>query len=86
MVILITVVRTISYILTLLVLADIVVGYFLSPYHKVRQVLDSIVQPMLVPIRRFMPKTGMLDFSPVVLIILIQLGEVVIIWFINSLI
>jgi YggT family protein len=85
-VILITVVRTISYILTLLVLADIVVGYFLSPYHKVRQVLDSIVQPMLVPIRRFMPKTGMLDFSPVVLIILIQLGEVVIIWFINSLI
>lgn len=86
MVILITVVRTISYILTLLVLADIVVGYFLSPYHKVRQVLDSIVQPMLAPIRRFMPKTGMLDFSPVVLIILIQLGEVVIIWFINSLI
>jgi YggT family protein len=85
-VILITVVRTISYILTLLVLADIVVGYFLSPYHKVRQVLDSIVQPMLAPIRRFMPKTGMLDFSPVVLIILIQLGEVVIIWFINSLI
>ena len=86
MVILITVVRTISYILTLLVLADIVVGYFLGPYHKVRQVLDSIVQPMLAPIRRFMPKTGMLDFSPVVLIIIIQLAEVVIIWFINSLI
>lgn len=86
MVILITIVRTISYILTLLVLADILVSYFLSPYHQIRRVLDSIVQPMLAPIRRFMPKTGMLDFSPVVLIILIQLGEVVVIWFINRLI
>lgn len=86
MVILITIVRTISYILTLLVLADIIVSYFLSPYHQIRRVLDSIVQPMLAPIRRFMPKTGMLDFSPVVLIILIQLGEVVVIWFINRLI
>jgi YggT family protein len=84
-VILITIIRTISYILTLVVLADIIVGYFLNPYHQIRRVLDSIVQPMLAPIRRLMPKTGMLDFSPVVLIILIQLGEAVLIWFISNL-
>ena len=86
MVILITVIRTISYILTLLVLADIFVGYFLGPYHRVRQVLDSIVQPMLAPIRKFMPRTGMLDFSPVVLIIIIQLAEAVITGILRTLI
>jgi YggT family protein len=35
--------------------------------------LRRLVYPMLDPIRRIMPQTGMLDFSPLVLIILVQL-------------
>jgi YggT family protein len=31
------------------------------------------VEPMLAPIRRIVPLVGMLDFSPLVLIVLIQL-------------
>ncbi|OGO17070.1 MAG: hypothetical protein A2Z14_09215 [Chloroflexi bacterium RBG_16_48_8] len=84
MVILISLIRYISNILTLLVFADIIVGYFLSPFHTVRRVLDSIVRPMLDPIRRVMPRTGMFDFSPLVLVILIQLLEVVLIWLVGS--
>ncbi len=61
--------------LTLIIFADIIVSYFLSPYHPVRKALDSIVQPMLAPIRRVMPPTGMFDFSPFVLLIVIQLVE-----------
>jgi YggT family protein len=60
-------------ILSIVILADIVISYFLDPFHPVRRVLDSIVQPMLAPIRRFMPQTGMFDFSPIVLLILVQL-------------
>ncbi len=60
-------------ILSIVILADIVVSYFLDPLHPVRRILDSIVQPMLAPIRRFMPQTGMFDFSPIVLLILVQL-------------
>jgi YggT family protein len=45
----------------------------MSPYHPVRQTVDSFVEPMLAPIRRVMPQTGMLDFSPMVLIILVQI-------------
>jgi YggT family protein len=78
-VILITIIRYIANILTLVVFVDIIVGYFLSPYHPVRRILDSIVRPMLLPIRRVMPQTGMLDFSPLVLVILIQVVEYVII-------
>ena len=60
-------------VLSLIILADIVISYILDPFHPVRQFLDSIVQPMLSPIRRFMPQTGMFDFSPIVLLILVQL-------------
>jgi YggT family protein len=61
--------------LTLVIFVDIIVSYFLSPYHPVRRTLDSIVQPMLAPIRRIMPPTGMIDFSPLVLIFVIWLVE-----------
>ena len=60
-------------ILSIVILADIVLSYILDPFHPVRRILDSIVQPMLAPIRRFMPQTGMFDFSPIVLLILVQL-------------
>ena len=60
-------------ILSIVILADIVISYILDPFHPVRRVLDSIVQPLLAPIRRFMPQTGMFDFSPIVLLILVQL-------------
>ena len=65
--------------LTFIVFADIIVGYILSPYHPLRRTLNSIVQPLLAPIRRFMPPTGMIDLSPMVLIILIQGVETILI-------
>ena len=79
MVILITIIRYIANILTLVVFVDIIISYFMSPFHPVRRILDSIVRPMLAPIRRMMPQTGMVDFSPLVLVILIQVLEFVII-------
>jgi len=59
-------------VLSLLVIAHVILSYFMSPYHPVRQVVDGVVEPLLSPIRRIMPQTGMLDFSPMVLIILLQ--------------
>ena len=50
-----------------------------DPHHPVRSFLDSIVEPMLAPIRRFMPQTGMMDFSPMVLLIALYLIERVLI-------
>jgi YggT family protein len=49
------------------------VSYFLPPYQPVRRFLDRVVEPALVPIRRILPQTGMVDFSPVVLILALQL-------------
>jgi YggT family protein len=45
----------------------------MSPYHPIRLMVDSIIEPLLAPIRRLMPNTGMVDFSPMVLIIVVEL-------------
>jgi uncharacterized protein YggT (Ycf19 family) len=34
-----------------------------------------IIEPLLNPIRRILPQTGMIDFSPLVLLILVQVVE-----------
>jgi YggT family protein len=72
---LISAVQLISLVLTLAVLADVIVSFFLNPYHPIRRWLDSVVEPMLAPIRRILPTVGPLDFSPFVLLILIQLVQ-----------
>jgi len=56
-----------------IVIASILLSYFMDPYHPVRQGVDNLVRPLLDPLRRVVPPAGMLDFSPLVLIILIQI-------------
>ena len=56
-------------------IAYIVLSYFMDRYHPVKRTIDGIVEPMLAPIRRILPSTGMFDFSPLVLIILLQVIE-----------
>jgi len=62
--------------ITLIVVIDVVLSYFISPFHPVRRYLDRVVEPMLTPIRRLLPQTGLVDFSPLVLIILLQIINV----------
>lgn len=60
-------------IFVLLLIVHIVLAYVMSPFHPVRIRIDSIIEPMLNPIRRVIPTVGMFDFSPLILIILIQI-------------
>ncbi|MEN8172503.1 MAG: YggT family protein [Chloroflexota bacterium] len=57
----------------IILLAHIVLSYFMSPFHPIRQQLSRIVEPMLAPIRRVLPMVGIFDFSPLVLLILVQI-------------
>jgi len=61
-----------SQVLTFIVLAHVILSYFMDPYHPVRAFVDRLVEPLLAPIRRVVPLIGMMDFSPVILIILVQ--------------
>lgn len=78
-IILINVIQVTATVLSIVILVDVVLSFFMAPYHPLRQTLDSFVEPMLAPIRRIMPRTGMLDFSPLILLILIQVIESVLV-------
>ena len=55
------------------VIISVLMSWFIQdPYHPVRQGVDNLVRPLLDPIRRMMPSTGMIDFSPIVLLILLR--------------
>jgi YggT family protein len=60
-----------SNLLTLLIIVYVVLAYFMSPSHPVRKIVDRLVEPLLSPIRRVLPQTGMVDFSPMVLLLLV---------------
>jgi YggT family protein len=59
--------------LIILVIVSVILSYVMDPYHPIRRWVNSIVEPLLTPIRRVVPPVSGLDFSPLVLIILIQL-------------
>ncbi len=59
--------------LTILIVIWVIVSWVLPPYHPLREALDRIVDPMLAPIRRVLPATGPIDFSPMILLILVVL-------------
>jgi len=61
--------------LSFLLIAYVVLSYFMDPYHPIRMNVNRIVNPILDPIRRILPQTGMMDFSPLVAIILVQVLE-----------
>lgn len=76
---LVNLIQVTATVLSLIVLIDVVLSFFVNPFHPARQTLDVIVEPMLAPIRRIMPATGAFDFSPIILLILIQLIESILI-------
>lgn len=66
------IVAAVVWLISLVVIADVVVSYFLSPYNEVRSFLDRLVNPLLTPIRKVVPPVGGIDFSPIVLLLLVQ--------------
>lgn len=60
-------------VLTLLVLCRALLSWF-DPGYKttIGQLLVQITEPLLAPIRRVMPSTGVIDLSPIILILGLQ--------------
>lgn len=85
MIIAVRLINLLAQLITLLVIVQVVLSYFMSPYHPLRQSLDRLLEPLLAPIRRILPQTGPLDFSPLVLVVLVQIIARVLVWLLLSL-
>jgi YggT family protein len=71
----IIVIRVLSQVFSLLIIADAALSFILSPYHPVREAMGRILGPIYAPIRRIMPAAGGFDFSPIVMLLIIQVLE-----------
>jgi YggT family protein len=60
--------------ISIVVIVEVFLSYFLSPFHPLRQSFDRFVGPLLAPIRQVVPPVGGLDLSPIILIVLVQLS------------
>jgi uncharacterized protein YggT (Ycf19 family) len=61
-----------SQIFILLILLNVFLPYFLPVTNRFREIVDNIVNPFLRMIQRYVPPIGRFDFSPVILVILVQ--------------
>jgi YggT family protein len=76
---LILLIRIVGNLLSILIIVDAILSFVLSPYHPVREALGRVVNPMLAPIRKILPPIAMMDFSPLVLLVLISLIQSILI-------
>jgi YggT family protein len=66
-------IRFVQQAIILIVIIYVVLSFLMAPYHPVRIALGRIIEPLLQPIRKIVPPLGGVDFSPLVLIVLVQL-------------
>lgn len=66
------------YAFSLAILIRVILSWVrFDPYHPVSVFIHGVTEPVLAPIRRLLPSTGMIDFSPLVAILLLQIVQAV---------
>lgn len=66
------VVCLIANILVIAIFIRAILSWFqMDPRNPLIQALDSVTEPILEPIRRIMPRLGMIDLSPLIAILLL---------------
>jgi YggT family protein len=66
--------------LSLAILARVLLSWVrVSPYHPAVDFVYRITEPILAPLRRAIPPAGMVDISPVIAIILLQIIQQVLV-------
>lgn len=57
-------------------IARVFLSWFrISPYHPLARFLIQITEPLLAPLRRYIPPMGGLDFTPMVALLILTLVE-----------
>lgn len=83
---LIQIIELVTNVVVMLVIIQFVIGLLLA-FNVINQTnafviqiyqsINAVLEPVLGPIRRIMPSTGAIDFSPLVLIIVLQVMLIV---------
>jgi YggT family protein len=76
--ILITFVNLLYWAFWLLILARVIISFTrMDPYNPIRRTVYELTEPILAPIRRILPPSSGLDFSPLIALLLLELLRMV---------
>jgi len=73
LVVLVTFVDLFVPLFSLLLLVRVVMSYVASPHNRFFVGMVNLTEPLLAPVRRVLPSSPGLDFSPLVVLLLLQL-------------
>jgi YggT family protein len=84
---LITIVDYAFTLYSIILLARVLISWFsVDPYNPIVRVLHQLTEPLLAPIRRLLPQTGAIDFSPLIGFVVIVLAQRIVIGLLLSLV
>ena len=79
-------IRILAIALNIVIIARVILSWVkLSPTNPTAIIIYGVSEPMLKPVRRLLPNTGGLDFSPIVVIILIMVVQRLLNWILAAL-
>jgi len=68
-----TFIRILCEVLTIAIFARAIISWFpVNPGNRLVALLYQITEPILDPLRRIIPRVGMIDITPMIAIILLQ--------------
>lgn len=67
------------WILIIAVIVRIVASWLVTSYNPIIGLLDSLTEPLMAPARRILPPFGGLDFSPILVIIFLNLSLILLV-------
>ncbi len=70
-------VKWILYLAQLMILIGAVLSW-VNPFSPILPVFDALTGPFLAPLRRILPRSGRVDFSPLIALLLIQIALIVV--------
>jgi YggT family protein len=51
---------------------------WINPFSPILPIFDALTAPILAPLRRLLPRSGRIDFSPLVALLLIQVALIIV--------
>jgi YggT family protein len=71
--IIVSLIDLLYWVFWVLILARVILSFVrISPYHPLQRTVYQLTEPFLAPIRRFLPPTSGLDFSPLIALLLLE--------------
>lgn len=62
-----------------IIIRALITWFPIAPDSPIVRVLDDVTEPIMAPLRRVVPRLGMIDITPIVALVLLQLlGQVLV--------